>query len=284
VRTLVIVLSPNRPPNPEIVFFIDRSGGMSGKHKIPNIRIDHSLWDRGWEKTLRTLSASEDVFPVLRTHWEGEKSIGYLAPFAGMSDSLCKSICRFQEVVVRFEEHLEETCDFVATWLLLGEAERKRHLFNGMKETCEFASLHNDGRALCPEITTTAFLKQNGKAFTDFARAFVNLLPSDWWSSAVSMPEPWPEDIRFVFTQLSLQRNEFIGTAYRCLFTFCPLFITLSLPRSFHPSHFDVCYAWFVSWQSRHGPGHRSLGGRRQHCVWSGKDVIQSARQAPDLL
>jgi hypothetical protein len=66
-------------------------------------------------------------------------------------------------------------------------------------------------------------LKQNGKAFIDFARDFVKatkevgadnvyLLPSEWWSSAVSMPEPCPDDVKFIFTQLSLQRNEFIGT------------------------------------------------------------------------
>jgi hypothetical protein len=40
----------------------------------------------------------------------------------------------------------------------------------------------------------------------------VYFLPSEWWSSAVDMPEPWPEDIKFVFTQLSLQRHEFIST------------------------------------------------------------------------
>ena len=224
------------------------------KYKIPNIQIDHSQWDRGWEKTLRTLSASKDVFPVLSTHWTGDPSMAYLGPFAGMSDSLRKSISRFQEVVVaQFKEPLEERRGLVAAWLLMGEAERKRHLFNGMKETCHFASLHNDGRALCPEITTTAMLKQDGKAFTDFARRFatatkevgtgnVYLHPSEWWSSAVSMPEPWPEDVQFVFTQLSLQRNEFIGTHISILFTFRPLLMTCSLLRSFHRSHLEVRY------------------------------------------
>ena len=201
------------------------------KYKIPNIIIDHSQWDEGWEKTLRTLSASKDVFPVLSTHWRGDPSMSYLGPFAGMSDSMRKRIRRFQVVVVEFDEYLEETCGFTTMWLLLGESERKRHLFNGMKETCQFASLHNDGRALCPEITTTAMLKENGKAFIDFARRFVKatkavgtddmyMLPSEWWSSAVSMPEPWPEDVQFIFTQLSFQRNEFIGTHINALLPF----------------------------------------------------------------
>jgi hypothetical protein len=132
---------------------------------------------------------------------------------------------------MQFEEYLEELGGIVTTWLLLDEAERKRHLFNGIKETCEHVSLHYDGRALCPEITTTAMLKQNGRAFTDFARNFVKATkeagaddlyppPSKWWSSAVSMPEPWPEDIQFVYTQLSRQRNEFIGAQTHPLLSF----------------------------------------------------------------
>jgi hypothetical protein len=193
------------------------------KYKIPYMKTNQSRWDKGWKKTLRTLCASKDVFPVFSTHWLGDKSIGYQGPFFGMSNDLRKKAFRFREVVMEFEEHLGESCAFVTTWLLLDEAERKRHLFNGIKETCEHVSLHYDGRALCPEITTTAMSKQNGKAFTDFARDFVkatkevgadNLysLPNEWWSSAVCMPEPWPEDVRFVFTQLSVQRKEFIST------------------------------------------------------------------------
>ena len=165
--------------------------------------------------------------------------MSYLGPFAGMSDSLRKRICRDQVVVVQFEECLEESGVSATMWMLASESERKRHLFHGMKETCHFASLHNDGRALCPEITTTAMLKENGKAFVDFARSFVKatkaavgtgdmyMLPSEWWSSAVNMPEPRPEDVQFIFTQLSFQRNEFIGTHISALFT-CSLLMTCS--------------------------------------------------------
>ena len=149
--------------------------------------------------------------------------------FAEASDRLYKSTRHIQDIVAQFETQLDESDAFVIAWLLLDEAERKRHLFQGMKETCLDVSSHYDGRALCPEITTTAMLKQNGKAFIDFSRDLVNasketgpdnvyLLPSEWWSSAVSMPEPWPEDIKFVFTQLSLQRNEFIGMHTNALY------------------------------------------------------------------
>jgi hypothetical protein len=194
------------------------------KYKIPSIKTDPSRWDKRWEKTLHTLSASEHVFPVFCFHWLGVKSLGFLDPFAGMSDVLHKTVRRFREVVIQFEERLEEPSALVTLWLLLDKADRKRHLFNGIRETCEHVSLHYDGQGLCPEITTTAMLKGNGKAFTDFALDFVKgtketgidggdvyLPPSEWWSSAVNMPEPWPEDITFVFMQLSLQRNEFIS-------------------------------------------------------------------------
>jgi hypothetical protein len=157
---------------------------------------------------------------MMSMFWTGDEIEAHRAMFAEASDGLYKSICRFQKVLVQFEKHLGESDAFVIAWLLLDEAERKRHLFKGMKETCLHVSSHYDGRALCREITT-AMLKQDGKALTDFARNFVNatkeagpnnmhLLPSEWWSSTVSMPEPWPEDIKFVFTQLSLQEIWFV--------------------------------------------------------------------------
>ena len=210
------------------------------KYKIPSIKANQSRWDKKWEKILRTLSASKDVFPVFIIHWLGIQPLGFVGPFAGMSDVLHKTVCRFREAVMRFEEMLKESGALVTLWLLLDEAERKRHLFNGIKETCEHVSLRYDGRALCPEITTTAMLKQNGKVFTDFARDFVKgtretgtdnvyLPPSEWWSSAVIMPKPWPEDIKFVFAQLSLQRNEFLSMYSHplCILSFAQNLLTI---------------------------------------------------------
>jgi hypothetical protein len=198
------------------------------KYKIPPLKTDQSRWDKKWEKTLRTLSASQDVFPAFLAYWSGKKSIGFLGPFAG-TWVRHKALYRLREAVLDFEEDLKEEGGVVTAWLLLDETERKRHLFSGMKETCERVSLHYDGRALCPEITTTAMLKHHGKAFTDFARDFVNgtkeagpdtvyFLRSDWWSLAVSMPEPRSEDVEFVFSQLSLQRNQFISTHIHFIF------------------------------------------------------------------
>jgi hypothetical protein len=235
------------------------------KYKIPSIKTDHSRWDKRWEKTLRRLSASDDVFPIMSTFWTGSRfqthrtdDIGYTA-----------CLCRIQKVGLRFEEDLEEKQPFEIAWLLLDEAERKRHLFNGMKEACQQASMYQDGRALCPEITTTAMLKQNGKAFTDFARDFIKgtkeagagkvyLVPSKWWSSAVRLPEPWPEKVKFAFTQLSLQRNEFISTrtAALCLLSFAYDTLIIQVISSSTPCcrFFMICPSLVLPW-----PRSRSL-------------------------
>jgi hypothetical protein len=125
-------------------------------------------------------------------------------------------------MVVRWGTEFDDTGRFVTAWILLNHADRKRHLLEGIKKTCQTVTLRQDTRALCPEITTGAMLKQKGKAFTAFADNMakairgagpdnVYLLQSEWWLSAVGMPEPWSEDTQFSFTQLTLHRNEFIG-------------------------------------------------------------------------
>jgi hypothetical protein len=185
---------------------------------IPSIQSDLPLWDRVWEKTLRKISASKDVYPPLSELWKRDNPSNTIS-----AAELSKRVCKVQALVLGLENLLEEPGDFATTWVLLNEAERKRLLLKGLKDACDQASLKQDGRALCPEITTSAMLRQNGKAFIDFVRNLVKgmrdvdegemyLLPSEWWQSAVDTPaEPWSEDAKFAFRQLSIQRNEFIS-------------------------------------------------------------------------
>ena len=191
---------------------------FSHQYKIPSIESDISRWDGVWEKTLRTLSASEDVFPLLSKLWDQDRP-----EIASFTTGLHNSVCGHQDVVARIVEEMEEEDHFMTVWMLLDDAERKRHLLKGLKEACDQASLRQDGRALCPEITTKAMLKQNGMPFVEFVRNLakgiresggegrVYMLPSEWWQSAVTMPEPWSDEVKFAFKQLSLQRNEFLG-------------------------------------------------------------------------
>jgi len=188
------------------------------KYKLPTIESDISRWDKAWEKALRTISASEDVFPVLSGIWTREAP--HLDAFAAnIRDRLCES----QKLLMNLDQDMVNKGDHLAmAWVLVDESERKRHLLHGLKEASTHATLRQDARALCPEITTSAMLKRNGAAFTDFVRKFtkgiedvgegqVYQLPSEWWQSAVDTPEPWPDNVQYAFKQLSIQRNEFIS-------------------------------------------------------------------------
>ena len=120
-------------------------------------------------------------------------------------------------------QELDDDMDFNIVWWLMQEDERKRHLLNGMRQACDLSDLRQDARALCPEITTSVMLsQQSGAAFTmfifdysygvkDAAPGSLSLLRSDWWERAVDVSLPWPEDIQFAFTQLTIQRNQFIS-------------------------------------------------------------------------
>jgi hypothetical protein len=69
---------------------------------------------------------------------------------------------------------------------------------------------------MCPEITITSMLKQNGKAFLEFVDVYLMgkknaidgnpyFLPSEWWN----MKEASSEE--FISALLTVQRNEFIS-------------------------------------------------------------------------
>ena len=108
-------------------------------------------------------------------------------------------------------------------FVMMKDEDAKRHLLNGMKEACARVSLGENAQALCPEITISAIMNNGRPVFDLFAKWFgkevdrsggdgsLVLLHSEWWNSVVSMLEPWPEDVRFAFEQLNLQRNEFIS-------------------------------------------------------------------------
>ena len=186
---------------------------------IPSIKSDLSRWDKAWEKALRDLSASEDVYSTLKVLWKRDA----LDDLPSATERLNKRVRELQDLLITLWDQVGESGEFVLRWVLLDEAEKKRHLLNGLKQACESSSLLEEARAMCPEITTSAMLKKAGSAFADFAHGFlqgikqtdpsqVYFLPCQWWQSAVDdMPKPWPEDVTFTFTQLSVQRNEFIS-------------------------------------------------------------------------
>ena len=183
-------------------------------YNIPSIKGNLAQWDTAWEKTLPTLSASEDVYPIVCV-------ILKLFTSVRAYDGHYEAVRKLQKATMDQVEHGETNC-FSTAWKLVDEEERKKHILKGMKQACESATFYQDSRAMCPEITTTAMLEQQGMAFLDFARKLskaikeedaekVYMLPSDWWLSAVNLPQPWSESTLLTFTQLSTARNEFIG-------------------------------------------------------------------------
>lgn len=191
---------------------LDEISLFSTVYNLPSIRGDLAQWDRAWEKTLLTLSASEVVYPVVCAIWKRFRS-------TTVSYSRYETVLELQQAMVDLGEKCETIC-FDTVWRLVDDEQRRKHLLIGMKEACESSAFYQDSRAMCPEITTTAML--DGMAFMDFTRDLckaireqgaekVYMLPSYWWQSAVDLPQPWSEDTLFTFEQLSVIRNEFIG-------------------------------------------------------------------------
>jgi hypothetical protein len=200
----------------------DPPSGWALKFNITSIKSDPWRWNKEWEKALHsdTLTSSRHVYSMMgrmygSDSWEPEK---FSQHFQALKDLLCRAQDRVME-----DHKLAEKGDFVTAWLLLEEGERKRHLLKGLEEACRYSSLHQDARALCPEITISSLLKQRGRAFVDTIDAYVTgkkkanegipyIFPSEWWGKAVG-DEPQSLSIESPvskFALLTLHRNHFI--------------------------------------------------------------------------
>src|SRR5882762_5408080 len=191
------------------------------KLEITSFKSDPWRWNKEWEMALQTLS-SEEVFSTMglmykRGQWNADELSEHV-------QELGKDVCRLQGVVMENWDNLEEKEHFITAWLLLAEKERKRHLLQGMDEACGNTSWNQDARALCPEITISSMLKQNGRAFIDFMNAYRNgkkglredtpyYLPNEWWEKTMDkVPQSVSEEFEeSTFELLTLARSQFIG-------------------------------------------------------------------------
>jgi hypothetical protein len=184
-----------------------------------------SKWDQSWEQVLGGFTSAEDVFTILKDTWKpGQQGPSALSD---LPKRIRNRVLRSQAMASKLLYELDDR-DFSLVWALMKDEQLKGHYFNGLKGACAQSSLQEDARALCPEITINMASKRLAyKFFLSHFRTGVRLagegnlalLHSDWWGAAVKVPEPWPEDIKFAFTQLTLQRNEFISewSLPRCL-------------------------------------------------------------------
>jgi hypothetical protein len=193
---------------------------FANKFTIPNIVFDLSRWDTAWEQALQTLSASQDVFPIMSEIVKMDQP-GSSMHSETMPKRLHAQVCRIQLLIAKIWAELDDTC-FTVGWMMLKVEDRKNHLLNGMKEACEYVPWGQNARALCPDITISSMMKDEGRGFTEFIDGCgamkkagpgrVYLLWCEWWEKAVELPQPWPDDVQTAFTLLTMHRNQFVGT------------------------------------------------------------------------
>src|ERR1700748_1141667 len=93
---------------------------FASKYKLPTFESDS--WNKEWEQVLHTLSAAEDVYPIMGTMWNPDK----VEPHA--QQRLKDLVCHRQGMVVELWDKLGEKIRTDTVWLLLAEEECKRHL------------------------------------------------------------------------------------------------------------------------------------------------------------
>jgi hypothetical protein len=195
------------------------SSFWANQFRITSFKSDPWRWNKEWEKVLHTLPSRDVYITMGRTY---KKDSLPPTEISTHTQDLRDGVRETQNKMIGLHE-LAQKVDFTTAWLLLEEAERKRHLLKGMEETCEHVGFGQDSRALCPEITISSMLKQRGRAFVDFYRTFKKgkddvgedtafLLSSEWWEKAV---EGVPQSVLDKFAEptfalLTLHRNYFI--------------------------------------------------------------------------
>ena len=229
----------NPPPNSR----------FAERFNIPSIASDIVLWDQTWEQTLPTLSASQDVYPVLSTAWlqTQETSPGFLR--------IRSNLTQVQSIVTTLWQMIADDRRPLLSWMHLSEKQRMQHMLFGLHLTCQYTSCGQDARAMCPEITTSALLQDGGKAYIQFFRTYsegitsaahrrsVYILPSEWWAGAIGAPHPGHEQNTLALVALTLQRNEFIGQP-RSRILSPPLSLMTLLCSWILTSHHDVLHGW----------------------------------------
>jgi hypothetical protein len=191
------------------------------KFKFPSIQSDPWRWNKEWEKVLRTLSFSKDVYPMMGGMYK--KDAWPTTELSTHTQGLRGNVCEMQNVVANLWGELQEKGHIVTAWFLLPESERQRHLLKGLEGACQRAHCRQDARALCPEITISSMSQQRGQAFIDFIDAYKKgkddvsedtpyYLPSEWWGSALEdLPQTLTDTfVESTFALLTLHRNEFI--------------------------------------------------------------------------
>lgn len=94
---------------------------FSLKYKITDVKSDPARWNKDWEKLLRTLSPSKDVYPVVSSWWIAKKDNGS-SGFTVMGQRATEELCMVQEafqVANQWDNRDKQNLEyFSAAWML----------------------------------------------------------------------------------------------------------------------------------------------------------------------
>lgn len=172
----------------------DRPSAWAKLYDITPFKTDAKRWHNDWEKLLPTLSASQDVYPIMsrwliKDHQTDEEPSTRLEAAMGQ-------LAAIQEWFARRREMLIDDGELVTAWYLLDEKDRRRYITSGI-EAISLSSLGQDLRPLCPEVSLSFMLKQKGRVFIEFVDNLMKgkesvgegkpyFVPSAWWEAAES--------------------------------------------------------------------------------------------------
>jgi hypothetical protein len=183
------------------------------QYTLTAFKADPDRWNKDWEKALRTRTAAV-VFTHMAVPGNSEFVPIFMEDMVGRQKSLVGLWARWNKLGI---DH------FITAWLLLDDKERKRHLMKGFEDSFPHVVGSQDARALAPEITTTALLKRNGKAFIEFLEGYVKakdvgngepyFYPSEWWDKALEgVSESVMEKLdEHSYPFIAINRDDFIS-------------------------------------------------------------------------
>lgn len=172
----------------------DRPSAWSNLYDITPFRTDAKRWHNDWEKLLTTLSASQDVYPIM-SRWITKDHQMEEEPSTRLEEAMGR-LAVTQEWFTRKREMIIDDGELVTAWYLLDEKDRRRYITGGI-EAISLSSLGQDMRPLCPEVSLSFMLKQKGRVFIEFVDNLMKgkesvgegkpyFVPSAWWEAAES--------------------------------------------------------------------------------------------------
>ncbi|KAG2075628.1 hypothetical protein BDR04DRAFT_1149975 [Suillus decipiens] len=169
---------------------------LSKKFNITDVKQDALKWNQEWEAALGSSTAA-DVLKEISRVLDDSVMIPSTIEF------LHQDLRRVQGHAAEILRSLLDQGHFDTIWLLLGVAEKRKHILEGLKGASEAPTFWGqDCRAFCPEVTVSNLLTQSGKGFIDLLTRVLEIsessiapafLPNSWWEQASNLPNPWWE-------------------------------------------------------------------------------------------